>query len=70
MCETCAAPAERCPECRQRLSRRDREARRRVRIMAARLRLVTDRKLGKVPPRWVVGLAAENPYQGACGRVR
>jgi hypothetical protein len=69
MCETCAAPAERCPKCRQHRSRRHREARRRVQIMA-RLRLVTDRKLGKVSPRWVVRLAAENPHQGARGRVQ
>jgi hypothetical protein len=32
-----------------------------VQIAAARLRLVTDRRLGKATPEWVKSLAAEKP---------
>ena len=36
------------------------QARERVRIEAARLRVITDRKLGKVTPAWVDELAAKS----------
>lgn len=34
-----------------------------VQIAAAQLRLVTDRRLGKVTPDWIKKLAAEEPQQ-------
>lgn len=41
------------------------EDERAMEIAAAQLRLVTDRRLGKVTPEWVRALAAEEPHPHA-----
>ena len=38
-----------------------------VRIMAARLRITTDSKLGKITPQWVLDLSAKPLYEDVGG---